>query len=295
MSQFFTFSPRAAQLVRYTAANSPRWARTGGRLVRRARVPIKRYPLRSVGTAATVGTLVPTPAQKRAFGKFINQRKKRYTMKRLGERIGTDSAKQAILDLAYTTRNPQFLYSNFLLNLPRNTVAGDTRNARNSEMVNFRGIKFCFNIRTEGALGTAKAWFNIAILTPKANLESNEVLPTTEFFRLPGGTQRAIDFGGAGMDNLDYRCYNINTDKYNIHKRLRLTIGPAGSTEGRKERLIEFYMPIKRQIRYNSGSEYPEGKQMYLCYWFTASDAGAPLNSISMNYKLIKYFRDTKH
>lgn len=257
---------------------------------------VRRYPLSSAVTAGAVGKLVPTKSQVRAARQFVNSRKKRATMRRVGERIGSDSAKVATLDLSYTTRNPKFLYSNYLLNLTRDTTAGDTRNNRQSDQVNFRGIKFCFNIRTEGALGTAKAWVNIAIISAKSDLTSSDLPPTTEFFRNPGTTgTRAIDFGDVSLDNLDYRCFNINTDKYNVHKRLRLTVGPSGSTEGRKERLVEFYMPVKRQIRYNIDSEYPEGKNMYLVYWFTASDAGAPVNSISMNYHIVKYFRDTKH
>lgn len=297
MSQFFTFSPRAAALVRYTARNSPRWARNAGRLVRRSPVKIvRRYPLTSVATAGTVGQLIPTKAQVRAARQFVNSRKKRYTMRRVGERIGSGTTKKQHSEINYVTINPKVMYQAQLLNLLKDTTAGDTANQRQSEQVDFRGIKFCFNVRAEGALGTAKAWINIAIISPKANLTSAEAIPNAGFFRDPGSTEnRSLAFDAASLNNLEYRCFNINTDLYNIHKRLRLSVGPSGSTEGHKERLIEFYMPVKRQIRYEVTGSNPSGKNMYLVYWFSASDNGAPANSIAWQASIIKYFRDAKH
>lgn len=295
----FTFSPRAVALARYgTRAvvpfirQSPKWARRQGRLVRKT---MARSPIATALTAYEVGRLAPNFQRSARISKVLrNKRAKMALKRRVGERIGTSNAKWD--DVRHTSlKNPETLYQEQLLNITPNAGrAGGKYDERMSDQVNFRGIKFCFVFRVEGAIGTAQAWMNVAVISPKANLTSSDAIPDAEFFRNPYGSSRKMDFSDVNLNNLDYRCAAINTDNYNIHMRKRLVLGPAGSTEGKKERLLEFYMPLKRQIRYASGSVYPEGKNMYLVYWFSTSDGGTPANSVKVQYTLKKYFRETK-
>lgn len=220
-----------------------------------------------------------------------NRRKKRQAMRRVGERPGSSNSKWDSLNATPTAMNPETLYQVALLDVLK--VAGTSSyDRRLKDQLNFRGIKFCMNFRADGALGTAKAWLNVAVISPKSDLASNAAIPVTDFFRDPGGSTRSADFGIA-LNNMEFRCSSINTDKYNIHSHRRLVVGPSGSTEGYKERLLEWWMPIKRQIRYESATAYPEGKNMYLVWWFAASDNGTPASSVTYNYHIKRYFRES--
>jgi len=211
---------------------------------------------------------------------------------RVGEPVGASSAKWDSLNLDYTNLSPLVLQQAQLLNITK-TAGSDAYDRRLHDQLNFRGIKVCMNFRAEGALGTAKAFMNVAIISPKADLASSVNVGNIDFFRDPTGSDRAINFGDPALLDLDYHCSAINTDKYNIHKRMKFEVGPSGSTEGKKEKFIEFYVPIKRQIRYNAGNIFPVGKNMYLVWWYSASDGGAPANAIRFSYRITRYFKET--
>ena len=224
-----------------------------------------------------------------------NYRKKKQNMWKIGERIGSSSTKWDETKLNLTSFDPELLNDTVLLNITKNVnSAGGDYNTRASDQVDFRGMKFCMNWRVEGAIGTAQAWVNVAVITPKQQTAGQTTIPTAEFFRNPSGSSRDIDFNNVALNNLDYRCCNINTDAYIVHKRTRFTLGPPQSTEGYKNKYIEWHMPVKRQIRYERGQEYPEGKQMFLVWWYSTSDAGTPTGAVRMQYTIKKYFKDTK-
>lgn len=231
---------------------------------------------------------------KRKLSRMRMARAKRRKMTSVGHRVGTSNAKRVQDNTPLVTINPEVLYSVQLLNIVKQaTTAPNELNRRRTDTVNFRGIKFCVNARAEGALGTAIAWVNIAIISPRSDLTSASPIPNAEFFRNPTGDSRDIAFNDASLDNMDYDCVAINTDKYTVHKRIKFKIGPAQSTEGRRESSLEWYMKINRQIRYEEGNQFPEGKNMYMVWWFSTSDGGTPNNSIRFQYNFVKYFRET--
>lgn len=211
---------------------------------------------------------------------------------RVGERIGSSSSKWDSLNLDYTNLSPLSLQQLQLLNITK-TAGSAAYDRRLHDQLNFRGIKICMNFRAEGALGTAKAHMNVAIISPKADLQSSDAIPVTDFFRDPTGTDRAINFGDPALLDLDYHCSAINSDKYTVHKRMKFEVGPSGSTEGKKEKFIDFYVPVKRQIRYDAGNNFPTGKNMYLIWWYSASDGGTPTNAVRFSYRVTRYFKET--
>lgn len=229
-------------------------------------------------------------AASRRRAAFVRRRR---TMARVGQRVGSMTAKWDQVKTNLTNINPETLYQVPLLDIVKESSGVTAYDRRKTDHVNFRGIKFCVNCRAEGALGTAVAWMNIAIISPRTDLTSSEAIPNAEFFRNPNGTSRGTNFDDASQNNVDYKCNAINTDKYNIHKRSSFVIGPSNSTEGNKNGYLEWYMPIKRQIRYNGGSSIkPEGKNMYMVWWFSTSDGGTPANSVRFQYSFKKYWRE---
>ncbi len=270
------------------AASYHPYARTASRAITAYRYGKAAYPY--------VKGAVNFYRKRRASRVNINRAKKRRTMRRVGENIGVSSAKYAELEVpTLTPMNPQTLYQTQLLNITRQPglASGSVLNRRMKDIINMRGIKFCLNFRCESPLGNAKAWMNVAIISPKAGLDGEASIPPDEFFRSPNGNTRDEDFNGLSMSNIDYRCCGINTDRYNVHKRQVMTLGPNSSTEGFKERYLEFYFPIKRQVRYEPGSNFPSGKNMYLVWWFSTSDGGLSASSIRYQYTIRRYFRDT--
>lgn len=212
-------------------------------------------------------------------------------MDRVGEPVGTSTSKWDTLDVNYTNMSPQVLNQLPLLNVTKQST-NLNYDKRLKDQLNFRGIKVCMNFRCEGALGTAKAMLNVAVITPK---DMNVVgsITNDDFFRDPSGLQRNAQFGSPALKQLDYYCSAISTDKYIVHKHKRMIIGPSNSTEGHKEKYISFYLPVKRQIRYKQNNSEPEGKNMFLVWWFSASDGGTPADSVRFSYRVTRYFKET--
>jgi len=232
-----------------------------------------------------------------------NRRAKQLAKRRVGESIGTSNAKHEA-NQSSTLMSTRTLYQFPLLNLPVFNTTGGTPQVldrRINNVVNFRGIKFCINIKREPLTGSAEngntqqLWVNMAIISPKANLTADETVPVTRFFRNDGQT-RSTDFSTA-LTGLDFRCLPINADEYIIHKHHRMILGPKTSTEGRDERTIEFYWPLKRQIRYEAASSTPSAKNIYLVWWCDISQSGsggaAFPGAVRLNLKHVKYFRST--
>ena len=211
---------------------------------------------------------------------------------KIGEAVGSSSAKWDTLSSNYFSMNPETLAQIRLLDITK-TSGGDAYDRRLMDQLNFRGIKICMNFRAEGQLGTAKVFMNVAVISPKSEIASNQLLPNNDFFRNPTGNTRGIAFDDPVLTSLDYHCSSINTDKYTVHKRIKFEVGPAQSTEGHKSKFIEFYVPLKRQIRYENLSSFPEGRNMYLLWWYSTSDGGTPADGVRYSYRVTRYFKET--
>lgn len=273
----------------------------GGALVRRAvwNAPAIRRWRRSIRSirrytpyarpALRVGRAVYKTARSR------NRKRKRQTMNRVGDRVGTSTAKKAATQVGTIISTKQ-LYQLQLLNLTKMNPAGDTAitTQRRLDVVNFRGIKFCIHFRN--LLSSTPLHVHVAVVSPKAADGSLATLPLDEFFRSNGETNdRSVTFSTA-LSGMDMRCLPINTDKYLVHKHKRMIVAPNTSTEGRASRYMEWYMKVHRQIRYKNDTDDPEGKNMYLLVWCTNAEetGGAAGIGTALKYdvRLVKYFRN---
>lgn len=235
---------------------------------------------------------------KRARAAMRNRRKKRRVMRRVGENIGTSNARVENLEQSFPLSS-KTLHQVQLLNILKTTAFTDKTDSRLKDVINMRGIKFCIHFRNTLS-SNLRIHGHVAIVSCK-NEPDDGVIPTQKFFRSQGETNtRHVDFNAALLTGLDFNCLPINTDLYNVHKHKRFVLGPASSSEGRDHRMIEFWMPIRRQIRYQTTGSTPEGKNMYMLIWFTNAEepAGAPAgnpisNMVEVDYRLTKWFRQT--
>lgn len=235
---------------------------------------------------------------KRARAAIRNRRKKRRVMKRVGERIGSSNARVENLEQTFNL-GTKTLHQVPLLDLIKSTSFNDATDARLRDVVNMRGIKFCIHMRN--TINTNRRLHGHVAIVSCKNEPDDGIIPTQKFFRSQGeNNTRAQDFNTFQLTGLDVRCLPINTDLYNVHKHKRFSLAPSTSTEGRDERMQEFWMPIRRQLRYQNNSQKPEGKNMYMLMWFSdveetsGAPAGNPIpDAVKVDYRLTKWFRQT--
>ena len=235
----------------------------------------------------------------RGVSKFVRRVKAR---RQVGDRIGSTSAKQRLLEGSDTIDSKTLSDGLRLLSLPKTTTNDESvRNDRQRNAVDFRGVKICFNIDINEVTGSTgdKLFFNWAVISPKQLDNEITTIPTEEWFRGQDGA-RFTSFIGTTLTGLDCHCLPINTDKYIIHRHKRITMGPWESPNGMGERYFEEYVPVKRQIRYNATGtgtqlDYPEGKDMWMVYWVSKMNepTGAPItNLVTIRFRIMQIFRD---
>lgn len=174
-----------------------------------------------------------------------------------------------------------------LLNLAR----GDNLNARERDVIDLRGFKVCMqmqNLRT-----AAPMYVNVAVISSKFN--PTQVPISTDFFR-GEDTTRGVDFNN-NLQSTEFGCLPINTDKYFIQTHRRFTLAPFNRDQvdyGSKQ----FYVPIKRQIRYDTSGSGSQNRQFYLVWWCDTllATAGTTPVTAAMNFqwKAVTYFREPK-
>jgi len=221
-----------------------------------------------------------------------NRYSKNRARRQIGEAVGSGGSKRLSTDysLNLATRT---LYSEPLLQIPKGTQIDD----RTRDVINFRGVKICASIVNKSTTGNGeKMFWNMAVISPKAENHTAGV-STTSFFRGNGAT-RTVDFSTA-LTAIDFRCLPINTDNWIILKHKRMTLAPFSSTEGLNGRVVEFYLPLKRQIRYENAGSNPAGKEVFLVWWLDKQDTagGTALtgNVADWQLKINRFFREPKN
>lgn len=256
-------------------------------MVRRAALRRAALGASRVGLAYTAGSAL--------YGLYKNRRKKVALRRRIGERIGSGAARR---DATYTETSmaTRTLYQSQLLNLTKGTAI----NHRGRDIVNFRGVKICFEaICTNGnILQEADMYLNVAVVSGK-DLQGNQAVPLTDFFRGSNST-RGADFSTA-LSSLEFHCLPINADKYNVHKHIRMKLAEKADSTAVKasNRMREIYIPLKRQVRYDDTTVTPNGKNLYLLFWCSrqgyTTGTGAATASVQFNYHITQYWRDPKN
>lgn len=233
----------------------------------------------------------PAPRQK------FKAAKKR--MENVGEDVGKGTAKRhdTIIDDTLTTRE---LRSDPLLNIPFPSTVG-ALNQRLRDIVHFVGVKICMSVLLNTGVNTPQGqhvYMNVAVISAKEqNLSTPDSVPPENFFR-GNGIERGTDFS-TNLTALEFRCLPINSDKYTIHYHKRHTLAPFSSNEGRNQMTTEFYIPVNRQIRYDRGSENPDGANMFLVYWADFQDKAGltPIvtGNLNQQVRIVRYFKEPRN
>lgn len=218
---------------------------------------------------------------------------------RLGEPVGTGTAKRNGFTPAIVNVTGQALQAIPLISLTKSST--DAIDQRQRDMVNYRGIKVCVFLRNLDVTGEPM-YCNWAIISPKASAGS--ALAPTDFFR-GDGASRGKDFI-VGSSWMDTHCMPINTDVYNVlhHRRFVLdgvfnagdalpaTTNDVTNTGTKGTLLFEKYIPVNRQLRFDSGQEYPTTPNIFMCFWCQRTDENTALVSVRYEYKVIQFFKE---
>lgn len=218
----------------------------------------------------------------------------KFSRSNIGERVGTGTSKRSVTHTNDNIiRNTRLLYEHSLADIPE----GTDLDARQRKMVNCRGFKICLELKN---LINNPMYVNIAVVSPKDG-QSNF---NADWFRSSDASNRARNFD-VTLNSNEFSCLPINSDAFTIlkHKRFQLipgsTTGSTASQSGRSYMQLKWWIPLKRQLRYDAAIGQPENGKVHLVYWFTefataANDPGL-VGAVQMSSRVVAYFKEPKN
>ena len=218
---------------------------------------------------------------------FRASRNKYKGLESMGHPSGTATAKTDTGTQNTLLTSTRTLNFEQLINLTR----GDNINARERDIIDLRGFKVC--IQMQNLRLSTPMYVNVAIVSSKFDPTSSPSV--TGFFRGQDAT-RGDDFS-TSLQSLEFHCLPINTDKYFIqtHRRYKLA---AFNTDQVDYAMKEFYVPIKRQIRFDNSASGSLNRQFYLVWWcdtlLAPGGAAAIPSAFNFQYKVVTYYREPK-
>lgn len=270
----------------YTRATARRNAY--GHLRRRARRRLHSFRLSMPMNNARIGYF----SSKRRLQRAAKRR--RFAPSNLGHPAGADTAKRhQASNLDSSPRSDRTIYDFNVTLVPKTTT--NVIDQRQRDLINMRGVKICMEVTNNTA---DPLYFNLAVISPRN--KAAVVVSNTNFFRA-NVASRAVNFDSTSLNGLDYACRPINTDEFIVLRHWRYTLIGTDNTSGtvamsgKNTRVIMKYVPIKRQIRYDSSSN-PINGNVFVVYWAAkyASPSGvSPVaNQYNTTQELITYFRE---
>lgn len=264
---------------------------------RRPRRPI--YARRRRLTAKRAIVLSPSPARNvrarrsaRSYGGGGKQF--RFSRTNVGQRVGEGTTKRKVSEfqenVAMATKS---IYSYNLTDLAK----GDDIDQRERYIVNVRGFKIRMYFRNNVNIPIMVNWALVAGRGANA-------VSSTDFFRA-NGTARSQAAGTGG--GVEQTFADINTDDYVVlrHKRFLLSEisnpTPAFNTIEQKSswKIKEFYMPLKRQLRYEGDGETTCTEKVFFVAWVSKpSDLvtdTATTDAVKLTLQTIMYYKEPKN
>jgi len=224
--------------------------------------------------------------------------KAKFSPKNVGHPGGADTTKDTdvVNDsslIAYDTRS---FHVTDITALDQATSANSI-SRRQRQIVFLKGFKICEEISNNQ---DNPLYYHIAVIAPHGN---TNIPNTTDFFRSTGGTERSADFGTA-LSSIEFRCLPINTDKYTVLWHQRIMLNAVNNTasfaarDGRNYGLVEKYIPMNRQIRYDSTNAGSCENPVYVVHWAdefqSPGGATAVAGAYSKQRRYVMYFKEPK-
>ena len=213
--------------------------------------------------------------------------RKSHGQPRLGHDVGVATAKSDIGSSGTVNTDTRTLTREAILNVGKS----DAINARERDIIDLRGFKICLSAINN--LTNLPLYLNVAVLSSKFDPTAQPV--TTNFFRGEGNT-RGADFD-LNRQSVEFHCLPVNTDKYFVMSHKRYMLSRFGDQN--QDHLTDtYYVPINRQIRYDTSDGNSTNRQFYLVWWCDAlnepSTSIARTDAMQFQWKTVTYFREPR-
>lgn len=182
-------------------------------------------------------------------------------------------------------------------------------NTRQKDVIYLAGFKLHCSVRNNLAVAEGnEIYFNVALLS---NKPGNSAVSELDLFSSFKGTTRAFNFTNENYSAYERHTAPINSDNYVCHWHERFLIGPATTSSSfagiasagsaiNKTFELSKYVPIKRQIRFDSLSGTSSEPKFALIFWAgipgEVTSAPSPLvktsNVFKMEHSIVAYYRD---
>lgn len=172
-------------------------------------------------------------------------------------------------------------------------------NTRMRDMIHLTGFKICVSITNNH---TGPLYLNVAVLSAK---NRSDIGDGVDFFRDFSSAGRQTNFGDTALTALDRHCNPINVDEHTVlyHRRALImqqsqhSVAPGAIP---KHSAWEFWIPVKRQIRFEGDAGSSSETRFVLAVWagdkgatVAASDPATPIaNAFSFQYKAVAYWKE---
>lgn len=172
----------------------------------------------------------------------------------------------------YVARASNDLIELNIINIPRKTTTEQDLDTRETDVIYLSGFKVNFTVKNNLANdNTNQLYFNLALISLKSGVST---FTGADLFTSGGGTTRNYDFDNVNYSTLERHQDPINSDKYVVHFHRRMLISPnqqaaVGFPSGSWPYVVplSFYVPIKRQIRFDASSGTSNVPQFRLIWW----------------------------
>lgn len=229
---------------------------------------------------------------KKKRDKYLSQRRSQ-----IGEAPGSSLTKRNQFRTdGFVSYSTNVLHATQLVQIPRMTTTF-ALNSRLRDVVFVSGIKVCLTVRSLVS-SSNQLYFNLAVVAAKNRGDIDGV----DFFRDYSGDARQQDFNNATLSAMDRHCLPINVDELTVLRHDRYII--HGSTDAAccgkvkpKTYSYEFYVPIKRQIRFE-GTGPDSETRFALCHWTglvgdSISASQTPVaNQYQIEYKAVTFYKE---
>lgn len=289
--RLFPDNPRPTQRLRFTRAHN--FTDLNSNRARRTMPYLRKRRFRST---------------RRRFKSRRRFKRRRQVRKRIGHPEGAGTCKSRTI---YIDNGQQEIRERSIYSYNFNTVpAGDGIDQRERNLIRLQGVAIKWEMRSNS---TPPLKVNMAVISPRAGTEvfANQPQETmTNFFRNRGGSTRGLNFEASGVNAnapLVMSTFGINIDRWNVLMHKRFTLNPISQTSsqfrterGSNFKTIKKYIPIKRQVRYESGEASSSETPIYFVFWVSPMLTAEPQTSLALIQNIMfsrlivtTYFKDT--
>lgn len=181
---------------------------------------------------------------------------------------------------------------------------GQAINARERDQIYLGGISLKFWVQNINA--NSPNIVNWAVVSARANIAGTAIDSTTPDLFRSYSDERAWNANDAGFTGLSWANAAINTDRYVVHARGKMTLTPNISTAttnppaqfnyGANQKHRSVWVPIRRSITYDDGAGNVEDP-IHFVIWCSYPGDNAKFNTgqgIVYRLRAVCYFREPK-